>query len=84
MDMEEIQRKLEHFHRDVEYYEAHQEEFLDLYPEQWVAVFSEQVVGACPDYERLLDELQENGVPLSSVYIQLATNKDEILIVYLV
>ena len=83
MNMEKIQKELELFRRDIDYYEAHQEELLKQYPEQWVAVFNEQVVGASADYERLLDELQEKGVPLGSVYIQLATEKDEVWILQL-
>ena len=80
--MEGIQKGQERFRRDIDYYEAHQEELIKQYPEHWVAIFNEQVVGACPDCKRLLHELHEKGVPVGSVYIQLATEKDEFLIVH--
>lgn len=50
--MQEKQAEIRRFHRDVDYYQAHREELLKQYPEQWVAIFNEQVVGADPDYDR--------------------------------
>ena len=62
MSSAEKQAELRRFRRDVTYYEAHREELLKQYPEQWVAFFNEQVVGADPDYERLLDEVEGKGI----------------------
>ena len=78
--MQEKQAELRRFHQNVEYFQMHREELLKQYPEQWVAVFDEGIVGADPDYEHLLDELQAKHVPLGKVFIQRATDKDELLI----
>ena len=83
MSSAEKQTELRRFRRDVEYYEAHREELLKQYPEQWVAFFNEQVVGADPDYERLLDLLDEREVPSERVFIERVTDKDEVLILVL-
>lgn len=80
MSSAEKQTELRRFRRDVEYYEAHREELLKRYPEQWVAFFNEQVVGADPDYERLLDEVEGKGISVGGVFIERLTAKDEILI----
>ncbi len=78
--MEEHQAELERFGRDVEYYQAHQEQLLERYPEQWVAIFNEQVVGADPDVDRLLATLDEHGIPKEKALVEYVTAKDEILI----
>lgn len=71
---------LERLKRDMEYFEAHQEELLEQYSEQWVAIFQEQVAGASPDFDRLLDDLQARGVPVGQVLIERVTRHDELLI----
>lgn len=78
--MEQAQATLHRFHKNVDYYETHRAELLTQYPEQWVAIFNEAVVGADPDYEHLLDELKAQDLPLGKVFIQHATEKDELLI----
>ncbi len=79
-EMQANQAELRRFSRDVDYYQAHREDLLSKYPDQWVAIFNQRVVGAHSDYERLLDQLEENHVPLGRVFIELATRKDELLI----
>jgi hypothetical protein len=78
--MKDYQAELQHFHRDVEYYQAHWEQLLDQYPEQWVAIFDEQVVGADPDAYRLLANLRERGIPTEKALVKYVTAKDDILI----
>jgi hypothetical protein len=43
--MNQVQAELERFKKDTAYYEAHHEKLLKKYPEQWVAIFDQQVVG---------------------------------------
>lgn len=76
--MQDIQLRLQRFQRDVDYYQAHYEELLEQYPEQWVAIFQEKVVGASPDLEDLLNDLKQHGVPVESVLTEYLTHKDEI------
>jgi hypothetical protein len=78
--MNQVQAELERFKKDTAYYEAHHEELLKKYPEQWVAVFDQQVVGASSDYEQLLTELQEKGVPIERTLFKHLTQKEELWI----
>ena len=78
--MEDHQAELQQFHRDVEYYRAHWEQLLDQYPEQWVAIFDEQVVGADRDAYRPLANLRERGIPTEKALVKYVTAKDDILI----
>ena len=78
--MHELQAELQRFKRDTQYYEAHREELLTQYPEQWVAVFNQQVVRAAPDFEQLLAMLEQNGIPVERTLIEHVTRKEELLI----
>ena len=78
--MQEKQAELRRFRRDVDFYQAHQDELLKQYPEQWVAIFNEQVVGADPDYDRVLDQVQAKRISVGRVFIERVTAKDELLI----
>jgi Family of unknown function (DUF5678) len=78
--MHELQAELQRFKRDTQYYEAHREELLTQYPEQWVAIFNQQVVGAAPDFEQLLALLEQSGIPVERTLIEHVTRKEELLI----
>ena len=78
--MHELEAELQRFKRDTQYYEAHREELLTQYPEQWVAVFNQQVVGAAPDFEQLLAMLEQNSIPVERTLIEHVTRKEELLI----
>jgi hypothetical protein len=78
--MHELQAELQRFKRDTQYYEAHREELLTQYPEQWIAVFNQQVVGAAPDFEQLLAMLEQSDVPVERTLIEHVTRKEELLI----
>lgn len=79
----QVQQELKRFRGDGEYYEAHQEELVKNHPEQWVAIFNRQVVGVNSDYSRLLEILEQKGVPSEHTFIEYATTKDEIFILSL-
>jgi hypothetical protein len=78
--MQELQEELQRFKRDTQYYESHREGLLTQYPEQWVAIFNQQVVGAAPDFEQLLAMLEQNGIPVERTLIEHVTRKEELLI----
>jgi hypothetical protein len=78
--MHQVQAELQRFKRDTAYYEAHYAELLARYPEQWVAIYNQQVVGVAPDYEQLLDELQAKGFAVGQVLVEHLTHHDELLI----
>ncbi len=75
--------EIDRFKRDMDYYETHREELLEQHPEQWVAIFNQEVVGAGADFDRVLDDLKQRDIPTAHTYIQYVTCKDEILILSL-
>jgi hypothetical protein len=77
---EEDLAELKRFERDSDYLEAHYDELLDRYPEQWVAILDEKVVGTASELRQLLDELQGRDVPLERVLVEHLTRNDDILI----
>jgi hypothetical protein len=75
-----IQAELQRFKRDTAYYEAHQEELVKQYPEQWVAIYDERVVGAAADLYHLLATIKAKSISPSQALVEYVTAKDEILI----
>ena len=75
-----ITQRLQRFRRDIDYYEAHREELLDRYPEQWVVIFNEQVVATAPTVEQVLRGLRAKGVPPGQGLVEHLTRHDELLI----
>jgi hypothetical protein len=67
--MNQVQAELQRFKKDTAYYEAHHDELLGKYPEQWVAIYNQQVVGTSPDYEQLLDDMEGKGVPIEKAFL---------------
>jgi hypothetical protein len=80
--MNQVQAELQRFKKDTAYYEAHHDELLGKYPEQWVAIYNQQVVGTSPDYEQLLDDMEGKGVPIEKALFKRMTQKEELWILY--
>jgi hypothetical protein len=73
--------ELQRFSRDMRYFSDHWEELLTQYPEQWIAIFNEEVAGSAPDFDQLLAELQMRGIPPEQAFVEYVTEKEELLIV---
>ena len=58
---EEDKARLERYHKDVVWFGAHRDELREKYPDQWVGVYCEQVIGASSDLGKLLRETCANG-----------------------
>ena len=78
--MNEVQAELERFHRDNLYYAEHKEELTRQYPDQWVAIFEEEVVGVGPDLTLLLTDLKSRGIPLGKIALEYLTTQEVIWI----
>jgi phosphoserine phosphatase len=78
--MNEVEAILEKFQRDIDYAEAHREALLNQYPEQWVAILDQQVVGAKPDVYQLIDDLKARGIPTQRALLRRLTRQGELLI----
>ena len=81
--MQDRQADLRRFERDIDYYQAHRDELLRKYPEQWVAIFDQQVAGADPDVDRLLEKLEARGVPKEKAVVERVSSQDDLLILLL-
>lgn len=60
---EEEKARMERYHKDVRWFDAHRNELRKQYPDQWVGVYREQVIGSSPDLGKLLRETRANGYP---------------------
>ncbi len=78
--MQDKQLEFEQYQKDIEYAETQHEELLRHYPEQWVAILYEQVVGSDSDVYQLIDWLQEQGIPTGRVVLRHLTREEELLI----
>ena len=54
--------------KDRLFLEAHQAELLERYPDMFVAVYQEQLVGAAATADELVEQLKANDVPSSKTY----------------
>ena len=80
MTQERREDKLARFQRDVDYYESRYEELLQQYPEQWVTILSQAVVGSDPHLDRLLQRLNQEGIPIEKALIEHVTAEEEVFI----
>lgn len=56
------------FRKDGKWLRDHYGEVKAQYPDLWIGVFHEKVVGASPDYRTLFKELKSKGYNLGNVY----------------
>ena len=78
--MNQVQAELQRFKKDTAYYEEHREELLKKYPDRWVAIYDEQLVGAAKVLNRLIAQLQKKGVPRGRAFVEYVTEKEDLLI----
>ena len=60
---DDIMVQMQHFKEDTLFVNDNAREIRRLYPDQWVAVYDKQVIGADADLDRLLDDLKALGYP---------------------
>ncbi|HEY8744401.1 MAG TPA: hypothetical protein VIU62_15000 [Chloroflexota bacterium] len=80
-EIAEIQADQAHYHRDVMYVQDHYDELMDKYPEQWVAVYGETVVGVHADLELLVKRLRLQGVPPEHTVTEFLTREEVVWII---
>ena len=79
---ENQQERVARFQRDVVFFEAHHEELLQQYPEEWIAIFKRQVVGHDSELDRLLQRLKQEGIPIEKALIEHLTAEEEVFILH--
>ena len=65
--MRSAEARIEGHGRDIEYYEAHYQELFAQYPDQWIAILNQEVIGASDDAFELVAELKAGGIPANDV-----------------
>ena len=66
---EERKANLERYHKDAVWFGAHVQELFEKYPDHWVGVHQEQVVGASRDLDELLRSIKASGFPPGMVFL---------------
>ncbi len=72
--------ELAQFREDADYYGEHYEDLLARYPNQWVAIYRQQLVGAAPVLDDLLTELERRGVPAEAALVKYMVTGDPVFI----
>jgi hypothetical protein len=73
----EIQADMERYRADARYFDEHRAELLQQYPDQWVAVYLQEVVGAARDTKRLVKQLERKGIRPGRTYHEYVTAEVE-------
>lgn len=71
-----VKAELRRFTEDQLFFGEMHDEFLERYPEKWVAVYRKEVVGVDEDFMRLLKSLKASGYPLRRLAINHVTAED--------
>ena len=77
---EEQKRKDAEHLKDVEFFNKNSRELMKQYPEQWIGILGQKVVGAAPDVYDLIAQLKEKGIAQDVVLWRHMTRKEDIVI----
>jgi hypothetical protein len=75
----QLQPELERYRTDALYFEQHRQELLRRYPEHWIAVYDQDIVGIAKRLPRLLQKLEKQGLPRGQVFIEHVSSKEDLL-----
>lgn len=75
-----VQQGIEQFEADRAFFDEHREELLERYPDRWIAIYHQQVVGTARDPRRLAAQLRRKGIPPGEVFREYVTARDDVLI----
>ena len=78
--MPDVQKELARFTADAIWVDDHREELLKQYPDQWIAVYNQQVVGSAAEIEELVEQLERDGFPPNHIFTEYLTDEEDILI----
>ena len=66
VDREKFERRQAERARDRQFLDGHRQEFLEKYPDQWVAVHLEEVVAVAATHKELVTQLDALGIRRSA------------------
>ena len=78
--MSGIQTGFEQHMKDLKFYELNYQELLAQYPDQWIAIVDQKVVGASEDAFELVTQLKRRGISGQRVLTRHLTEDPELLI----
>lgn len=76
----DAQQELDRYNKDMDHFYRHRPQLLEQYPEQWVAIYNQRVVGAAKDIESLVKDLKEQGLEPGHVFVKYLTGDEPLLI----
>ena len=76
----QVQQELERFTLDAKYFDDHRQDLQERYPERWVAIYRQEVVGDAKDLKRLVAQLERRGIPRGAAFVDYATEQEDLLI----
>jgi len=71
----EIKERLIKFREDSQFVDQHHDELVQKYPDQWPAVYNNQVDAVNDDFEALLEELRTKGISPGETVIELMSTE---------
>ena len=77
---EEQRRQDEEHLKDVQYHNENYHKLLAQYPEQWIAIYGEQVAASAPDYFEMKAQLEAKGIPWNQAIREYMSESREFLI----
>lgn len=75
----QVEKELDRFQDDMAYFDGHRAEFLRKYPEQWVAIYHHEVVGAAKALPKLVAQLERKGLR-GKAFVDYVTEREDLLI----
>ena len=74
----EVDAGLAQFQKEIDFYEAHYKEFLKKYPDQWVGILDEKLMGVAETRAELRAKFKAEGTPMNFMFVKRLTTKREI------
>ena len=79
--LEESIARREMHEKDIYFYETRREELLKKYPDQWVAILNQKVMGAADSPAELREQFKVKGIPTNRMVLRHLSTKPRILVV---
>lgn len=67
IDLDAMFRRAE---ADHAFADEHREQWTHDYPDQWIVVHGQKLVGVGPDMEAVYNDVRRSGIPLNEAYVE--------------
>lgn len=72
---EEFKRKMAQFSEDLAFIEKNRGKLLELYDENWIAVCKSEIVTHSKNYDDVLMQIEQKGLPKEQVVIKFLSSR---------